>query len=453
MKKMKKYIILLVTGVFVASMLFAGIGCNNETTEGAAEETAGGTAENITLTFWVAFADVYEYIEWVGEKYHKENPNITIEAILFPQRALDEKVSATLPAGEGGDIIFGELFSLKPYAEAGYVNFVPDDFVLWAEDNFPSEVIEITKLEDNGESFIIPCILNTMGTYYNKDHFDEAGLTSPPETMEEQMEYAKKLTKYDDDGNITRVGLDLRLGGGGWGIADKFQNQAMIPYGVKFVEGTDGKWKAAYNNEQGVEAVSYYLDAVHKYKVEGLETKSDAEAFGLGVSSMFERESWVVGYLKNNAPEINYGTSFMPKGPGGWGNLIVTSGTIVSENSSYKKEAWDFIKYFVNDENAVELVSQTGWQASRINVDYSDAYKENPEIQTFIDSLTTPGYGLVTYDVIPNNVEFRTKFGEMLLEILKNPKFLDDSEAILKALDEMAIETNRMFDDYGVLAE
>jgi len=114
----------------------------------------------------------------------------------------------------------------------------------------------------------------------------------------------------------------------------------MIPYGAKVLEKVGSKWKAGYDNEAGRKALQYYIDGVHKHKVDSLDFKSDAEAFGLGMTAMFQRESWVVGYMAKNAPKINYGVFMVPKGPGGWGTVGNTMGLSISKASKHKKEAF-----------------------------------------------------------------------------------------------------------------
>jgi len=81
------------------------------------------------------------------------------------------------------------------------------------------------------------------------------------------MEMAKKLTKRDEKGNLTRAGLDLRLSGGGFGTSQKYWTQVMIPYGAKVLEKAGSKYKAAYDNDAGRKALQYYIEAV--YKTEG----------------------------------------------------------------------------------------------------------------------------------------------------------------------------------------
>ncbi len=60
--------------------------------------------------------------------------------------------------------------------------------------------------------------------YYNRDHFREAGLDPdrPPRNWDELLEYARRLTRYDEDGMIVRAGLSLRKSGYSPGTGMKF---------------------------------------------------------------------------------------------------------------------------------------------------------------------------------------------------------------------------------------
>ena len=42
---------------------------------------------------------------------------------------------------------------------------------------------------------MLPSLTDSFGLYYNKDMFAKAGITSPPKTMTELMDDAKKLTE------------------------------------------------------------------------------------------------------------------------------------------------------------------------------------------------------------------------------------------------------------------
>ncbi|MFQ6066669.1 MAG: ABC transporter substrate-binding protein [bacterium] len=423
------------------------------------------------ISIWTAFPKMHAFQKSAGEAYEKLHPDIDVEATIFPQRALEEKVAAALPAGQAADLISMDAVGLYPYYVAGYLTDVPDDFVAWIVKNFPKSAVDFSKIPGTDRLFTIPLDNSLKLMFYNKDHFKETGLAAPPQDIYEQMMYAIKLTKYDETGNATRVGLDLRLSGGGFGTSQKYWTQVMIPYGIRVIEAVteDGKvlkgeewrkyppeslkWRAAYDNEAGRNTLRYYIDAVHKYKCESFDVKSDAEGFGLGVTSMFQRESWVVAYLRDNAPQINYGLFLMPKGPGGWGTVANNMSLSVSKSSRHQKEAWAFARFLVNDKNSVKMYGESGWQPYRVNVDYSSLYKEAPTLKPFMDALATPGFECQDYVRIAPAFEIHSRFAEQLMVAFKRADLVDNSKGIAQVIHDMAKETNRILGDYGLLAK
>ncbi|KAA0971181.1 extracellular solute-binding protein [Aureimonas fodinaquatilis] len=65
------------------------------------------------------------------------------------------------------------------------------------EDFFPGMV---DAMSSGGELWGIPMRHATAGLHYNEELFEERGLSGPPETMEELLEYARKLTYTRQDG-------------------------------------------------------------------------------------------------------------------------------------------------------------------------------------------------------------------------------------------------------------
>ena len=65
----------------------------------------------------------------------------------------------------------------------------------------------------DGKTYGIPFQRSTPVLYYNKEAFAEAGLDKAPETWEEMKDYAAKLTKKDDSGNVTQWGVRIPSSG------------------------------------------------------------------------------------------------------------------------------------------------------------------------------------------------------------------------------------------------
>lgn len=409
-------------------------------------------AAPVELNIWSAFPELHDQVQWIAAKYMEKNPNIKIKATLFPQRALEEKVAVALPAGQAADLIELDKMALYPYYVAGHLQPLPKNVVDWVKKNFPDySVVSVTS--DKEEIFTFPWLNSLKAMFYNKDHFKEAGITKTPDTIDEMMEMAKKLTKRDEKGNITRAGLDFRLSGGGFGTSQKYWTQVMIPYGAKVLEKAGSKWKAGYDNEAGRKALQYYIDGVHKHKVDSLDFKSDAEAFGLGMTAMFQRESWVVGYMAKNAPKINYGVFMMPKGPGGWGTVGNTMGLSISKASKHKKEAFDFSMFIMNDDMSRATFGDSGWQPFRKGVDYSALYKTRPQLKTFIDGAQTKGHTVFDYENIAPIFEVHSRMADRLMAAFKRADLVDNPAGIAKVIKDTAEETNRILEEHGLLAK
>jgi len=410
------------------------------------------SAAPVELQVWSAFPELHDQVTWIAGKYMEKNPNIKIKTTLFPQRALEEKVAVALPAGQSADLIEMDKMAFYPYYVAGHLAPLPKEVADWVNKNFPDySVASVTS--EKGELFTFPWLNALKTMFYNKDHFKEAGITKTPETIDEMMEMAKKLTKRDAKGNLTRAGLDLRLSGGGFGTSQKYWCQVMVPYGAQVLEKVGNKYRAGYDNEAGRKALQYYIDAVYKHKVDSLDFKSDAEAFGLGITSMFQRESWVVGYMAKNAPKINYGVFMMPKGPGGWGTVGNTMSLSISKASKFKKEAFDFAMFAMNDDMSRATFGDSGWQPFRKGVDYSALYKTRPQLKTFIDAAQTKGHTVYDYENIAPIFEIHSRMADRLMAAFKRADLMDNPSGIAKVIKETAEETNRILDENGLLAK
>lgn len=410
-------------------------------------------AQKTKVTIWTAFPELHEYVVAVAEEYMAANSDIEIEATLYPQRAQEEKVAVALPTGQAADLIELDKMQIYPYYVDGFIEPITGDVAEWVKTSFTPDGVEAVTAED-GNIYCFPWMVSLKVMFYNKDYFAEAGITKTPETVDEMMEMGKKLVVRDANNAVTRAGIDFRLSGGGFGTAQKFWAQAMIPYGAKVIEKVGDKWRAGYDNEAGMHAVQMYLNAVYRDNMESFDVKSDAEGFGLGLSAMFQRESWVVGYMTQNAPDVNYGAFLMPKGPNGdWGTVGNTMALALNKDSKVKTEALDFVMFLMNDDNSRKMLADTGWQPFRANVDYTEIVNEHPVVQTFIDGLNTPGHKVYDYENISPIAEVHNRFAERLMRGFKMQELYEDPEKLKAFIHDMAQETNDILDEYGLLAE
>jgi multiple sugar transport system substrate-binding protein len=404
------------------------------------------------ISIWTAFPELDTFLTEVGPRYSEVNPNVKIVNTLFPQRALEEKVAAALPAGEGPDLIEMDRHEIYPYFLNGQIVPFEGETADYIKQNWTRFAVEHATTSD-GELYVLPWITSPKMMFYNKGMFETAGIAKPPETVDEMMAMAEKLTVRDGDGNITTQGIDLRLSGGGFGTSQKYWAQAMIPYGANVLTADGDKYTAGYDTDQGVAALNLYIDAVYTKKVSTFEAKHDAEGFGLGQAAMFERESWVVDYMTKNSPDIEYGVFPMPKGPGGWGTVSNTLGLAVTSSSKHQEEVAEFLHWVTNEENTVETYRISGWQPWRTDgIDFGDLFTQYPVLKDFIDVLSLEGHQIFDYENIPPVAEIHSRMADRLMAAFKESSLAGNTDGQKSAVHDMAEETNRILQDWDLYA-
>ena len=265
----------------------------------------------------------------------------------------------------------------------------------------------------NKKIYGVPQIGIARILYWNNDLFKRAGLTNAPKNWDELVEYAKKLTVYDDKGKVVRTGISLRKFGGGSGVTEKFQILLASAGGNILTKTSNGKWRAAYNDEAGRATLKLYIDLIHKYKTDSFDTKQDTEAFTLGHTAMYIREIWPIPYFKTTAPNISFGTTTIPgRVAGKSGTVYSTESAFVPKSSKNAKTAWDFIMFFNEKKYMRMMLEDIGWPVPRTDIDFSDIYKREPAYALQWNGLRDMCYQLI-HQFAPAD-EIWTKLGERL---------------------------------------
>jgi multiple sugar transport system substrate-binding protein len=402
-----------------------------------------------TLKVWQGYPECTSVFETAAEDYMKEHPGVNIEVSTFELRDLNKKVAIALPAGTGPDLYQTSDLGVRPYIESGLVKPAPVNVKEWIRENW--DYVYYDPFVDNDDIYAVPWIQGFQVFYYNLDHYEEAGITAPPKNLDELMEHARKLARYDKAGNLIRSGISLRLSGGGMGVAQKFENFLFINGGSVLEPAGEGKWRANFCNEAGYKAMNFYLEAVHKYKVDSIMAKSDAEAFVLGLTSQFNRETWVIGEMKMRAPNVNYGIAQIPGGSAGQVTNLVCACISVPASTKNEELAWDFIRHLNSDKYLVQMMKESGWICTRSGVDYSEVYKLEPHFEQALDRpkdmKLIPGAPAVS------STEVYTKFADRLVEAFADPSMLDNEPKIMKFLQECSDEVNDILRSNGEYGE
>lgn len=338
-------LILLVGGT--AAYFFTKKGSVNVTNPTTSSTTSNG---KIKLVYAVHWADksqtdgIYENgtLKYKGlkqylDEYTKLHPNIEFDVQVIAYNDYADKLKILSDADVAPDIY--QIYSPwgVSYVQAGILDKVPDDIVADIQKNYVS-----TKgVTINGQIWGIPTEIDDYALLYNKNLFKAAGIANPPNTWNELVSDASKLTKKDAKGNITQYGIAF-LKGNDWEVVDPFLS-LLFSNGGQYL--SDDNSKALFNSPAGVSALEAELALFNNGAT---DINSNFYDFGKGTVAMVISPPWT-----KSGFQTAFGSSFeqtVGVAPFPYLNKPATLQYSwfmgVMAKSQHKQEAWDFLRWF-----------------------------------------------------------------------------------------------------------
>jgi len=244
----------------------------------------------------------------------------------------------TLSAGTAGDLFYMDIFWAEYVIKTGQVepldNYLAKSEVLNKDDIIPSL---LDAFSFDGKVYGIPKDFNSLALVYNKDLFDIAYIQYPNEND----------TWEDLENKIAKV---VEAFGGevaGIALAPEFARFGAIAYATgwePFVDGKTNLMDPAFK-----EAFKWYTGL--KEKGLGVMPADVGQGWNGGalavekVAVAFEG-AWILGFLRDEAPNLRYGATLLPKNPGTGqpGNLIYTVAWGINANSQNKDAAFKVLE-------------------------------------------------------------------------------------------------------------
>lgn len=301
---MKKRAVALLLVSALAMGMMSGCGNNSQS-----NETKKADDGSIELSIWVHETDspegklykslVDEFNEQYKGQYHA---TITQIARSGDAGGYDDRINAAISNGGLPDVFTVDGVTVAEYADAGAI--VPIGDYMDDEDlnDFNDDIIEQGTYD--GQLYTLGAMDSSVGIYYNKDMFEEAGITpatvEDPWTLEELEDACAKLTT-DDRYGIT-MGLDAK-------------DETAIYYFLPLVYsqganvfGDDGETADGYLNGEAVyNVLSWIKDMVDN----GYASATPAEnCFENGDTAMSLTGAWEPTTLADY--DINWGLMPMP---------------------------------------------------------------------------------------------------------------------------------------------
>ena len=414
---------------------------------GALRYASPAQAADTALTIWTGFPECAPFYQAVADAYAKVHPEVKITVFSTDLRSIEQKLSAAVPTGTGPDIYdIGTNISVN-FIGAGLLQPNPPAIDAYMKSGpWPKSVVDY--FTDQGKTYGLPLMDGSRASlYYNKAMFKEAGIAAPPTTFAELVDAARKLTKIDATGKMTRSGISLRLSGQGGGITEKFRFVLEPAGGALIVQTPSGKWHNGFDNQAGHDALQFYIDAVQKYKIDDPKILHDADAFVSGATAMLMREAWVIGEIQEKAPTLEYGVVPVPKwnAAGPYKMLLQPWPIYVNSKGKNPDTCWDFLKFLTSQENALKLTQMTGWVTERQDIDWQPVLAKTPQFGVFVAPPKDISY--YVDPVLTAFDEIESKVADKLTAAYVNPALNGDPAKVADAVHQMAQVTDGILKD------
>lgn len=180
------FILSLMMGLLVT--LFTACGSNEEDVGPDKEGT--GTNKEVSLDVFHYKVEISDEWEELVDEFESEHPNIKINSHLVGGGAdWQTNLQTRFASGTGPDVFVVDGHSMLEQYKDRLVDLSDEP---WVENAFP---IGLDAASIDSKILGAPYQLSGYGLVYNKDLFEEAGITDVPETLTELREAAEKLEK------------------------------------------------------------------------------------------------------------------------------------------------------------------------------------------------------------------------------------------------------------------
>ncbi|MFJ8659311.1 extracellular solute-binding protein [Streptomyces sp. NPDC093795] len=158
-----------------------------------------------TVTWWdtstVGSED--KVFKKVAEDFKKKHPKVTVKYVNVPFGEAQNKFKNAAQSGSGApDVIRSEVAWTPEFADLGYLAPLDGTPALKDADDFLEQAAASTKY--NGKTYAVPQVIDSMGIFYNKKIFKEAGV-EVPKTIAELKTVSAKIKE-----KTGKTGLYLR---------------------------------------------------------------------------------------------------------------------------------------------------------------------------------------------------------------------------------------------------
>jgi multiple sugar transport system substrate-binding protein len=223
-------------------------------TIGACSSSSGGgsgtASGNVTLKLVAADYGTgpsntsQKYWQGIADAFHQANPTITVKVTTINWNDFDNQVQTLIQNRQYPDITEGDYFST--YAQEGLL-YSADEVL-----SNPGNLLPVFAKQGtyNGKQYGLPFTTSSRTLFYNKKLFQQAGISSAPQTWADVQADAAKIK------GLGKVGFGLPLG------SEEAQAESLLWFlgnGGNY-QDSGGQW--TINSAQNVETMQFLKQLV-----------------------------------------------------------------------------------------------------------------------------------------------------------------------------------------------
>jgi len=337
--------------------------------------------QSVTLRYAIWDKNQAPAMQQIVTEFKKTHPNINVQIEVTPSAQYWTKLETAVTGGSAADVFWMNGPHIIKYASNGVI--APIDDQISADkvnlSNYPSSLVSLYTYQ--GKHYALPKDFDTVALWYNKPLFDAAGVKYPDETWDwnKLQEAAKKLT------NPAK---------GSWGIAAQMTSQEgfynTIPQNGGYVISPDKK-SSGYDQPEAIGGLKFWTDMIKDKSSPTQAQMTDTTPLSLfesGKVAMLYAGSWdAIEFAQNSYTKDKVDVALLPKGKVR-ATVIHGLGNVISANTKYPKEAWEFVK-FLGSKEAADIQASTGTVIPAYNGTQESWVKSQPQfhLQVYIDEL------------------------------------------------------------------
>lgn len=371
----------IVASILCAAMLVVSVaGCQSK------EAASGGSAaanndEKVSLKFALWDKNQQPIYQKMVDQFMEENPNIKVEIEITPWAQYWTKLETAATGGSLADVFWMNGPNVTKYAEGNMMTPL-DDFISKDKidlSQYPEALVKLYNV--GGKQYGIPNDFDTVGLFYNKEIFDNAGVKYPTAdwTWDDVVAAAPKLTDKSK---------------GIYGIAAQNANQngfynTMIQAGGYIL--SDDKKKCGFDDPKSIQGIQCWIDLIKKGVSPTAQQLTDTTAdtmFESGKVAMIYSGSWIVPeYVANEKIKDKFDLQIMPKMEK---RATIIHGLVnaIYSKTKYPEQAWKLVKHLAGkDANDIRATSNIALPAYKPSLEKYTASKPQYNLKALTDEL------------------------------------------------------------------